>query len=196
MHNFNRHLELEGSHAFLSASKYHWLNYDDDKFDATYKTQLAAQHGSRLHDFAKIAIELKNKLEDTQQTLNMYVNDAIGFMMIPEQTLFYSYNAYGTADAVSFRKNIETNRMLLRIHDLKTGTTPASMKQLLIYVAFFCLEYEQSPFEIDMVLRIYQNDAIEEFIPQADDIFPVIDKIITFDRRIEEMKAEVRNGRL
>lgn len=25
--NFNNHLNLEGQHAFLGASKYHWINY-------------------------------------------------------------------------------------------------------------------------------------------------------------------------
>ena len=28
--DFNRHLDLEGQHAFLGASKYHWINYTDD----------------------------------------------------------------------------------------------------------------------------------------------------------------------
>ena len=27
---WNDHHELEGTHAFLSASQYHWLNYTDD----------------------------------------------------------------------------------------------------------------------------------------------------------------------
>ena len=34
--NWNRHSELEGSHAFLSASKYHWINYDSDKLADSY----------------------------------------------------------------------------------------------------------------------------------------------------------------
>ena len=45
----------------------------------------------------------------------MYVNDAIGFKMTPEQILYYSDNCFGTADAILFRNNF------LRIHDLKTG---------------------------------------------------------------------------
>ena len=28
---FNRHDELEGLHAFLSASNYHWINYSEEK---------------------------------------------------------------------------------------------------------------------------------------------------------------------
>ena len=29
--DFNQHKELEGLHAFLGASKYHWINYSEDK---------------------------------------------------------------------------------------------------------------------------------------------------------------------
>ena len=29
--NFNNHSNLEGQHAFLGASKYHWINYGEDK---------------------------------------------------------------------------------------------------------------------------------------------------------------------
>lgn len=35
--NFNQHLTLEGQHAFLGASKYHWINYDSDKLATAYK---------------------------------------------------------------------------------------------------------------------------------------------------------------
>ena len=34
--NWNRHSDLMGTHAFLSASKYHWLNYDADKLAESY----------------------------------------------------------------------------------------------------------------------------------------------------------------
>ena len=35
---FNKHSALEGQHAFLGASKYHWINYDESKVDV-YKRQ-------------------------------------------------------------------------------------------------------------------------------------------------------------
>ena len=34
--SFNRHPNLEGQHAFLSASNYHWINYSEDKVEETY----------------------------------------------------------------------------------------------------------------------------------------------------------------
>ena len=38
---FNKHSDLEGSHAFLSASKYHWINYDEEKLAQSYLNFLA-----------------------------------------------------------------------------------------------------------------------------------------------------------
>lgn len=183
--NFNTHSELEGRHAFLSASKYHWINYDEEKLGRVYFTALAAQKGTELHEFAFQAIRLGQKLQASKKTLNRYVNDAIGFRMTPEQVLFYSRNAFGTADAISFRKG------LLRIHDLKTGVSPTSFHQLEVYCAFFCLEYRIKPAEIDIELRIYQNDDVQVFTPEVDQITHIMDKIITFDKRIELIREEV-----
>lgn len=183
--NWNRHSNLEGSHAFLGASKYHWINYDEDKLAQSYKNFLAAQRGTRIHAFAKECIELGVKLPKSKKTLNMYINDAIGFKMTPEQVLFYSENCFGTADSISFKNG------LLRIHDLKTGVTPASIKQLYIYSALFCLEYKVKPSEIDMELRLYQSDEVIVDNPEVDDIVPIMDKIISFDKLIDKMKSEV-----
>lgn len=180
--NFMKHFELEGKHAFLGASNYHWINYDSDKIINTYMRRQATLKGTALHELAAKLIELGQKLPKSKKTLNMYVNDAIGFKMKPEQVLYYSNNCFGTADAISFRNNI------LRIHDLKTGFTPAHMEQLLIYAALFCLEYKVKPSEFE--LRIYQNDEIAIMNPTAEDIVPIIDKIITFDKVIEKIKRE------
>ena len=182
--NFNKHGNLNGMHAFLGASKYHWINYDADKLAASYLNHLATMRGTVLHDFAAQCITLGQKLPKSHKTLNMYVNDAIGFKMTPEQILVYSDNCFGTADAILFRDG------LLRIHDLKTGTTPAKMEQLMIYAALFCLEYKYKPGDIDMELRIYQNDEILHHEPTAEDILPIMDKIITFDKIINKIKEQ------
>ena len=182
--NFNNHSMLEGKHAFLGASKYHWINYDADKIADSYSRFLAVQKGTELHDFAAQCIKLGQKLPTSKKTLNMYVNDAIGFKMTPEQVLYYSENCFGTADSISFRNG------LLRIHDLKTGAIPAHMEQLMIYAALFCLEYKVKPSEIDMELRIYQSDNVFYHNPTAEDIVPIIDKIISFDKIIANIKLE------
>lgn len=181
---FNKHSNLEGCHAFLGASKYHWINYDEDKLIETYNRAMAVQRGTELHDLAARCIKLGQKLPKSKKTLNMYVNDAIGYRMTPEQILYYSPNCFGTADAVSFNNN------LLRIHDLKTGMTPAHMEQLVIYASLFCLEYRVRPGEIEFELRIYQSDDILIANPTVEDIGPVMDKIITFDKIIENIRRE------
>lgn len=182
--NFNRHWELRGKHAFLSASNYHWLNYDSDKLISVYENFKAKERGTRLHEFACEAIELGVKLSNSKRTLNRYVNDAIGYGMTPELILYYSDNCFGTADAIKF------DGTELRIHDLKTGKTPASFHQLEIYAALFCLEYDVNPSEIDICLRIYQLDEVLEETPDADEILAIMDIIIEFDKVIANLRKE------
>lgn len=182
--NFNKHFDLSGQHAFLGASKYHWINYDEAKLAETYSRYTAVQRGTVLHDFAAQAITLGQKLPKSKKTLNAYVNDAIGYKMTPEQVLYYSPNCFGTADTISFRNG------LLRIHDLKTGVIPAHIEQLLVYAALFCLEYHMKPAEIEMELRIYQNDEVLVHNPEVDEVAPIMDKIITFDKVINRIRAE------
>lgn len=180
--NFNKHLELEGRHAFLSASKYHWVNYSEEKLDASYKKFLATQRGVRLHAFACESIRLGIKLPNSKKTLNLYINDAIGYKMTTEQLLHYSDNCFGTADAISFRQKF------LRIHDLKTGESPTSMRQLEIYAALFCLEYHIKPADIKIELRLYQLDEVLVYEPLTEDIQHIMDKIIIFDQQIDKIK--------
>jgi len=182
---FRDHSKLAGSHAFLSPSNYHWVNYDDHKLDARVYASFAAKRGTDLHDLAQRMIRLGVKLPKTTETLNMYVNDAIGFRMVAEQTLFYSDNCYGTADTIGFSRN------KLRIHDLKTGINHCSVLQLEVYAALFCLEYDIKPIDIEMELRIYQNDDIQIFVGDPLSITSIMDKIIVFDRRINELRLEV-----
>lgn len=179
---FNEHYNLVGKHAYMSASQYHWLNYSEEKFIQTYKNHLAKQNGTRLHELAAEAISLGVKLPRNKKTLNNYVNDAIGYKMRPEQILYYSPNCFGTADAISFRNNF------LRIHDLKTGVTPAHMEQLFIYVALFCLEYDILPSDIKIETRIYQNDEVFRCNPTSEDIVPIMDKIKMFDKMMNNME--------
>lgn len=179
-----RSSNLAGQHAILSASNYHWINYDEDKMDRVFHTAVLAKRGTELHAFAHEAIRLGIKLPAARKTLNLYVNDAIGYRMTPEQLLFYTDNCYGTADTIAFRRNV------LRIHDLKTGINEASVHQLEVYAALFCLEYRFKPFDIKIELRIYQNDEVREYEADLDAIFHIMDKIITFDKRINILRME------
>lgn len=179
---FNKHSDLQGMHAFLGPSKHHWINYSEDKLVTAYTNYTAAQRGTQLHDFAAQCILLGQKLPRSSKTLNAYVNDAIGFRMTPEQLLFYSENCFGTCDAICFRKG------MLRIHDYKSGVIPAHINQLLVYASLFCLEYQVKPHEIEMELRIYQNDEVLYHIPEPDEIAPIMDKVVVFDKIIRHIR--------
>lgn len=165
-----------GEHALLSPSKKYWVDYDDSKIKALYDAERARYMGDRLHAFACECISLGQKLPKSTKTLNMYVNDAIGYGMQPEQELYYSRFCYGKADAI-----IQKGK-LLRIHDLKTGVTPASLVQLEIYAALYCLDYGVDPNSIEYELRIYQNDDVLIGRPDVNVIMDRINAIIHGDK--------------
>ena len=180
---FNRHKHLEGLHAPFGASQSSWLRYDDEKMQRVYKKKQAAAMGTRYHAWAKETIDLGIKQAKSKKTLCAYVNDAIGYKMSTEVVLYYSDYFFGTVDAISFKNKF------LRIHDLKTGEEPVSMEQLEVYAALFCLEYSIKPEEIDMELRIYQNDEVLYHIPAAEDIRQIMDAIVYKNKLLENMEV-------
>ena len=214
--NYNKHLNLEGKHAFLGASKHSWLNKSNDQLVDAYARQYITQIGTALHDIARKHIKhgfkmsrsskkevLLSLIEDYRipgyiidkainydevfDNLAVYVCDAIGYHMIPEQILYYSDDCFGTADAIT-PLDMVFKQKLLRIHDLKTGTTPAHIDQLMIYAALFLLEYNTKPHEIDIELRIYQNSEVLCHTPSAEDLVPIMDRIITADKILKTAK--------
>lgn len=208
--NFNRHSEIsEGEHALFGASKFSWINKSMEDITTAYYNSYATEIGTALHDIAKRHIENLIKIDKSKKSeilfelvsyygiprhvididayyenLMHYINDAIGFRLQPEVILKYSDLFFGTADAIEFKKN------KLRIHDLKTGTTKTHMEQLLIYAALFCLEYDVKPGEIEMELRIYQSGSVVTITPDATDIVPIMDKIVTMDKHINSLREE------
>lgn len=212
--NFLRHSDLEGKHALLSASSWRWLNDDPDGLTKRICSQYATTVGTILHEVAAKHIRYRIKMnkydkknvmlellaqgipgtiidmlefDDIFENLMTYVNDGVGFKMHPEVVLYYSDNFFGTADSISYN---ETSRFL-RIHDYKSGSTPAHIEQLLIYAALFCLEYRIKPIEIaEIELRIYQSNEVIYHNPEIDELAPVIDKIVTFDKFLNQMRQE------
>ena len=210
---FEKHLELEGTHAFLSPSSYHWINYTEEKLVDRYLKAQATQRGTELHQFASDAIRLNRMLPRNHDTVNMFVNDAIGFKMSSEVPLFHDWLCYGTTDAISYRRNY------LRIHDLKTGETEAHFEQLRIYAALFCLNYQNrvrelrrkgegdgdiarlfdvSPKELHfdpekmsgIELRIYQLGDVRAEEADPAEIRRLMDLIVSFDEVLRNVKAE------
>lgn len=212
---FDKHPELKGRHAYLGASKYAWLNYDDDKLKSSYASSFAQAIGTSIHELAANLISHRRKINkrdrnlilykleqdyipasvvDTNYILNNlipYVSDAIDFGMETEVGLKYSEVCFGTTDAIQYYEK----ERLLRIHDLKTGTTPAHMEQLQIYEALFFLEYGDQlgivPKDIDCELRIYQGGEIVSFTPDPKDTEDIMEKAIHGDLIV----TDVRGGR-
>ena len=182
---FKQHSELKDKHSYLSASKPYWLRDDAEELIARVQKSNAAAVGTRKHNLAKELIELGQKLPATNQTLNLYVNDAIGYRMRAEQPLFYSWYAFGTADAISFRREADGTRVL-RIFDLKTGVTPTKFEQLIIYAAYFCLEYGIKPLDITYDLRIYQNDEARMYEATPEEVVYCMSRIIESDKIIRD----------
>lgn len=205
---FNEHLDLEGKHALLGASNYHWINYDQDALYRRYRSSWSTTIGTSLHNLCKDLIDERIKLNKNDKHLVLhhmlhdgiprdlidldrlypnlvqYVNDAIGFRMKPECVLYYSPFCFGTADAIMYRDSV------LRVHDLKTGETPAHIEQLEIYAALFCLEYGIKPIDISTELRIYQNGEVLYHNPTAEEITPIMSKIVAFDKELRKLKEE------
>lgn len=210
---FKDYSDYEGKHALLGASKHSWLNYDDGQIARSYIMSFSQQIGTLVHEYAKDKIIYRQPMEDNRSERNAlllhllkngipcfvipidnlfynlmpYVNDAIGFKMTPEKVLYYSDYSFGTADAISYGRNV------LRIHDLKTGSTPASMDQLMIYAAWFFLNYKKEVnFQKSRTeLRIYQNQEVIVHTPSNQEISAVMDKVIHGVMVIEKMLTEV-----
>lgn len=184
---FNRHSELENRHSFLSPSKYAWLRYDDQKLERMFMEHLAHLRGTEEHEYAARAIKLGHRMPEEQKTMNLYVNDCIGWRMKPEVALYWSEFCFGKADALGY---VESQR-ILRVSDLKTGKTPTKFDQLVIYAALFCLEYDiPKPWEIETELRIYQGNGVKFMQADPDDVFHAMDRILSGTRLLEQIRTE------
>ena len=180
---FNKHLRLQGEHAFLSPSNYHWINYTPNRLAERWTAAQASAWGVYQHEYAMNEVRA-GRLSDHAGILGQYINDCIEFRMETEQVLFYSEHCFGTADAISFRYR------KLRISDLKTGLIKGSVHQLEVYAAIFCLEYEMDPFKIDIELRIYQGDKVDVYEADPEDISLIMETIVEFDKQIEQLRRE------
>lgn len=206
----NNHSSLEGKHALLSPSKYHWIFDDDEDFEKRFCSSYLAEVGTILHDISRrhiqygfrigkndkrsVTLELLDRgipslviesidFDSMYENLCTYVNDAISYRMTPEVILYYSDICFGTADSLHH----DEKKRILRIHDLKTGVTQAKIEQLYAYTALFFLEYKFIKLsETDIELRIYQKNEVLIDNPTPDVILPIMDKIKHF--------SEIANG--
>lgn len=138
------------------------------------------------HRYAAICIEEGIVQDDETTTVGLYINQCIQLRMSAEVVLFYSPNAFGTADAICYRHR------RLKINDLKSGVTRTSEHQLEVYAALFCLEYEIDPHSMrDIELRIYQDGKVRTYSGDPYFIKEIMDKIVQFDAILNQLREEV-----
>lgn len=205
---WNDHHNLEGLHAFLGASQFHWIRWDDETLAKRFISHYATEIGTAIHEFASDCIKKKLKLSinDVQMinyillmkgipkssydpvailsNLVPFVNESINYHMSSEILLYYSPYCFGTADAIAY----DDVEKILRIHDYKSGKVDAHMEQLMLYAALFCLEYHKDPKKMKRIeLRIFQNSEVVELILTPDT--QEIDKLM---KLIQEMSRKTQ----
>lgn len=198
----------EGAHAFLGASKHSWTEKTTEEVVEQFKNHYAQSAGTALHNLASFMIKHKIRISKTDRKLIIlellknniprfaievdiflnallpFVNDSIGYGMRSEQVLYYSKWAFGTADAINFQDN------KLLIFDLKTGISRVSVRQLEVYAALYCLEYNADPRKIDIELRFYQRGEVTVYEPDGNDIFGLMAKIRTLSSQLDELVGD------
>lgn len=224
--NYPNFPKLEGKHAYLAPSKKGWENKSVGDLLDGYSKSYAQDIGTAVHDIARRHIKRHSKISNTDkkeirlqaieyyyipefainrgvdfdmifETLKAYVNDGIGYRLVPEQLLCYNEDiAFGTADTISQLDSVFDKRFL-RIHDLKTGVKETSMAQLQKYAALFFLEFEGemkrrqlTVADIEMELRIYQLGEVIEHRPTVEDIAPLMDIYKTDVKALTKLKVE------
>ena len=208
---FQQHLEYQGKHSKLPPSRAHSLiTKTPEQLYQLMVSSYATEIGDICHEFAAERIRYSIKLTNTRAdknnllirllsngvpyyaididriypTIHNYVNDAINFGLKPEVVLVYTPDVFGTADAIDF------NNGILRIFDLKTGSTPAHIEQLIYYLSYWALEYPLEFKELKEVeLRIYQSNDVIVSKPTREDFMPVIDKIVSDAKFIQEIRS-------
>jgi len=144
-----------------------------------YEKYSSAEYG--LSSYGRTLIfNMKYVPEETFSTVKSYINDCVVSKMETEVLVDFSENFFGTADAVRF------DGKHLMIFDLKTGATPAKIEQPVIYACLYLLKYRLDPKEVSVEVRIYQSNDILRATPDANELIPVMNKIIHFDNIMNE----------
>lgn len=182
---WNDHWKLKGKHSEFSPSSPAWINYDETKLVNVHINKEKKELGTRLHEFASEAIQLKRKQSTAKDTVNIFINDSIKLNMASEKTLYYSDAFFGTSDAIK----LEGGKLL--IFDLKTGEHKADYRQLDIYAALFCLEYGYDPRDLEIEERIYQFNTFTVNVPDQNYIVDLMERIVRFDQVLEQYKMSV-----
>lgn len=187
--NWNQH-SVKDEHAMFPPSQPAWLRYDEAKLRSRYETIDATKRGTLLHEHAANCIKMGTKLADYHQTLNMYVNDAIGYEMSPERLLMGSPHFYGTADSILFDDRTGT----IRVHDYKSGVSKVYEDQVNLYIAYALLEYGDlygmTPEKCTMEGRIYQTNGVKIWNPDPEYIRWIMNVVKTNEILLSKWESE------
>ena len=181
-------------HSFASGNIKAYESYDEENLDDVrkgFRNYVRGRYPLDQDKTASLACMFLDNMryvpEESWLSVAQFINDGCQYKMNSEQPLWYSDNAFGTTDAISFYRN------KLRIHDLKTGDTPAKLMQLNIYAALFCLEYHKQPDQIKIELAIYQFGNVTKESPDPKDIRDLMDLIVEDDRVLNLMSLDGGN---
>lgn len=181
-------------HSFASGNIKAYESYDEENLDDVrkgFRNYVRGRYPLDQDKTASLAFMFLDNMryvpEESWLSVAQFINDGCQYKMNSEQPLWYSDNAFGTTDAISFYRN------KLRIHDLKTGDTPAKLMQLNIYAALFCLEYHKQPDQIKIELAIYQFGNVTKESPDPKDIRDLMDLIVEDDRVLNLMSLDGGN---
>ena len=134
--NWNNHSNLEGKHALLSPSGYHWINYSDEemyeKLSTKYYSSMRVPAGTAIHEFAARAITMKEKLPKTTNNIIKSVKygifgmegvsqELVDFISVLPKEVFETLRIY-VEDCIGFRMEPEK---LLHYTDNCFGTADA-----------------------------------------------------------------------
>lgn len=181
-------------HSFASGNIKAYESYDEENLDDVrkgFRNYVRGRYPLDQDKTSALAFMFLDNMryvpEESWLSVAQFINDGCQYKMNSEQPLWYSDNAFGTTDAISFYRN------KLRIHDLKTGDTPAKIMQLNIYAALFCLEYHKHPDQIKIELAIYQFGNVTKESPDSKDIRDLMDLIVEDDRVLNLMSLDGGN---
>lgn len=151
-------------HAVFSPSEKYWVNYDRARIIQRYDQVIAIERGTALHELAAKCIDLKIHLDPCEGVIATYVSDCISYKMDTEVELVFTNEINGTADAIRYDRESNT----LYVFDLKTGSTKASLVQVMIYAALWCCVHNRDPLTLSYDLRIYHNQYPEKIDTESD----------------------------
>jgi hypothetical protein len=141
---WNRHLNLQGEHAFLSPSTYHWINYNHARLLQRWTAAQAGAYGNMQHEYAQQEIKAKRE-SGLIGTVGQYINDAIRYRMETEQVRHCSVSSMATTRSESRSSFGFTRPMRSRFFVLTRKSSGSSWRRSWSSTTFSNIGSERRP---------------------------------------------------